>query len=105
MAENSCLVVGTSARNNWDIIRESEPGHLWFHLDSFPSPHVILRSNEPSRAEIECAASLCKSRSRYRKVRNVRVVYTRVHNLDLADEVGAVDIVSKKRCEFITPRR
>jgi len=35
------FLVGTSAKANFDIIDESEPGDLWFHARDYPSCHVI----------------------------------------------------------------
>jgi predicted ribosome quality control (RQC) complex YloA/Tae2 family protein len=101
--EPSEIVIGSNDTENWDVIEKSEPGHLWFHLNSFPSPHVVIRSHEPTEFEIMEAAYLCKARSRYRNIRNIKVVYTRVHNLQLAKTVGSVDIVSKRRCRYIIP--
>lgn len=101
--EPSEVVIGSNAKENWDIIKNSEPGHIWFHLNSFPSPHVIIRSHEPTEFEIMEAAYLCKDNSKYKNIRNIKVVYTRVHNLELAKEVGSVHIISKRRCEYIIP--
>ena len=97
------IVAGTNAQENWDIIKRSEPGHIWFHLNSFPSPHVIIRSENPGDQQIIDAAHLCKSTSKYKNIKNARVVYCRVANLEMADEVGAVNIISKRKCKFVTP--
>ena len=99
----SYIVVGSDAQENWDIIRDSEPGHVWFHLNSFPSPHVIIRTDTPSKEDIGYAARLCKSKSKYRNIRNIKVVYTRIHNLELGDKVGIVNIISKRRCKYVVP--
>ena len=97
---DSEVVIGSNAQENWKIIRESEPSHVWFHLNSFPSPHVIIRSDNPTPSEIEAAAILCKSRSKYKNVRNIKVVYTKVDNLELGDEVGSVHIISERGCKY-----
>ena len=101
--EVSEVVIGSGAQENWDIIEGSEPGHIWFHLNSFSSPHVIIRSEEPTESEIIGAATLCKSKSKYKNIKNIKVVYTRVHNIERADVVGAVNILSKRKCKYVVP--
>lgn len=97
------IVIGSNAEENWDIIKESEPGHIWFHLNSFPSPHVIIRSEEPTESDILAAAYLCKSKSKYKNIKNAKVVYTRVHNLEMGNDVGSVKIISKRKCKYTIP--
>ena len=97
------IVVGTNEQNNWDIIEESLPEHLWFHLNSFPSPHVIIRSSDPDKSTIMEAARICKEKSKYSHIRSIKVVYTTISNINLSDKVGCVDIVSKRKCTCITP--
>lgn len=101
--ETSEVVIGSNAQENWNIIEKSDPGHVWFHLNSFPSPHVIIRSENPGDEEIVAAAYLCKSKSKYKNIKNVKVVYTRVANIELSDTVGAVNILSKRKCKYIIP--
>ena len=102
--EYSEVVIGSNAQENWDIIENSEPSHIWFHLNSFPSPHVVIRSENPGDQEIIDAANLCKSKSKYKNIKNAKVVYCRVANLELASEVGAVNILSKRKCKFVIPK-
>jgi len=97
------MVIGSNARENWDIIKDSDLSHIWFHLNSFPSPHVIIRSSDPSDDQVIEAAYLCKSRSKYKNLNNIKVVYTRIANLELAEEVGSVNIISKRKCKYIIP--
>jgi len=35
------ILLGENAQDNWDII-DFESNHIWLHLDSFPSCHVII---------------------------------------------------------------
>lgn len=101
--ESPEIVIGSNAQENWGIIKDSDLSHIWFHLNSFPSPHVIIRSSNPSDEQVVDAAYLCKSRSKYKNVKNVKVVYTRIANLELAGEVGSVNIISKRKCKYIIP--
>lgn len=100
--ESSDIVVGKNAADNWEIIRNSEEDHWWLHLNSFPSPHVIFRGRDIDDDIVSEASRMCKEKSKYKNLRNVKVVYTRVSNLRLTNVVGEVEFVSKKKCNFIT---
>ena len=97
------IVVGIDDQNNWDIIEESSPDHWWFHLNSFPSPHVIIRSSNPGKDIIVEASRLCKSKSKFKNIKNMKVVYTKISNIRLSEKIGSVDIISKRQCNYITP--
>jgi len=97
------LVCGKDAQDNWDIIRDSDPSHTWVHLKSFPSPHVIIRKPDASPSEILDAAAMCKSRSRYKNINNIKVVYTKVDNIVLGDDIGSVVFKSNRKCNYIIP--
>jgi len=107
--ENENIVVGSNticgknAEDNWRIIQQSEPEHTWFHLNAFPSAHVVIRSPNPSKEEIEHAANICKSHSKFKHVKNIKVVYTPICNLLRGENVGSVEFKSKKKCLYIKP--
>lgn len=37
--------IDKSAKDNWDMIDKADQNDLWFHLESFPSPHVTVNSS------------------------------------------------------------
>jgi len=42
------FLIGQNAQENWDLLDESfilNPDYIWFHLNSFPSPYVIMHSS------------------------------------------------------------
>lgn len=95
--------IGKNAEDNWRIIKESSGDDLWFHLNSFPSPHVILRNDvDVTEYILECA-KLCKLNSKYKNIRNIKIVYTRVDNLEFGDKVGSVNFISKRKCNYVIP--
>lgn len=104
------IKVGNNAKENWNLIADSEPEDLWFHLDEYPSAHVIisqknnmyngLNGNDeyekyyPNQI-IYIASTYCKSYSKYGKnLSKVKIVYTQIKNLKKGKEVGSV-IISK----------
>ena len=103
MEQQPDIVIGANNKENWDIVTESDPGHIWFHLNSFPSPHVVIRSEEPDEETILYAAALCKKKSKYKNIKNIKVVYTRIANLELGEDIGSVNILSKRKCKYILP--
>ena len=96
-------ICGKNAEDNWKIIQQSEPEHVWFHLNAFPSAHVVIRSSNPSSEEIEHAANMCKKNSKFKNIKNIKVVYTNIGNLSKGEDVGSVIYKSKKKCSYIKP--
>ena len=98
------IIIGKNAQDNWDIINDSGPSDLWFHLNSFPSCHVIIRNSSPTEEVIQRAAGICKDTSKYKHVKNIKVVYTTIDNIELTlGRVGCVTILSRRRCKTIKP--
>lgn len=56
------VMIGTDAKDNWNIIDLSSPNDIWFHLENHSSCHVILQTNNKkiSRRLITQCALLCK---------------------------------------------
>lgn len=89
--------------STWVLIKESSPEHLCFHLNSFPSPYVVIRCSDPGPDIIAEAASVCKSKSKYSHLKNMRVLYTQVSNMKLDHENGTINIISMEKCNYVTP--
>ena len=39
------ILIGENAKDNTELVKESEPDDIWFHLEKESSPHIILKSN------------------------------------------------------------
>jgi predicted ribosome quality control (RQC) complex YloA/Tae2 family protein len=103
---NIKFYVGQSAIENWDLLDKAKAIDLtfiWFHLDKFPSPYVIMHS---SIAAIEkkdldhiilYGASLCKEYSKYKYLNDLKIIYMPVKNLSKGDTLGEVNIKGKKK--------
>ena len=108
--------LGRNAAENHDIIDDSDPNDLWFHLDGFPSGHCILEirliNNEnhnndftnlvPTISEINYAANLVRS---YSKLKNhnkkLKVIYCPVKNIKKGKSKGEVIILNLKKTNFV----
>ena len=91
------IYVGENAEENFQIISNANQNDLWFHLDQFSSPHVILRNskdlkrNKIPKQLIKSAAELCKLHSRFKTVsKKIGIIYTEVKNVKKTKVVGQV---------------
>ncbi len=104
--------VGQNAQENWDLVREyirnngensKELGNskefLWFHLDEFPSAHVVIEHEEPDNEEINYACELVIVHSKHSKF-SKKIIYTKIKNLKLGPDVGSVIFRNFDECKY-----
>lgn len=94
------ICVGENAQENWELIDSSTQNSMWFHLDKFPSPHVVVslsNNKKISNITINYAATLCKTYSKYKDIRNIYVIYTTIKNIKKGSAVGSVITTNTKR--------
>lgn len=99
------IIIGKNAKENWDIIDNSSQSDIWFHLDNFPSCHVILKTNsfdlkDFNKQTLIYCASLCKNNSKYANLKKISVIYTKIHNVKKGDKVGSVITSNVKTIEI-----
>lgn len=93
------MKIGKNAEENTQLFKEAHQDDWWFHLDSFPSAHVYVSELTPEN--IQLAAETIKEKSKFKNLKNVKVVYTQKRNLRLGDKPGLVIIQSNRKCRFI----
>ena len=98
--ENITYRIGRNAVDNTQLIKDSDPEWIWFHLDKFPSSHVVVCSNDPDEAMIQTGASLVKEYSKY-KFKNIGINYCKINNLIHGKDAGSVSFVSNKQVKII----
>ena len=111
---NLVYKVGSSAKNNFEIIDEADPNDLWFHLKDVSSCHVIacfkniqyttrddelpncydinfddLEKKEKQQI-IKQGALICKQYSKLKSAKNVPIIYTKIEDVQKTDVVGSV---------------
>ena len=100
------IYIGKNAKENWELIDNSDPFDLWFHVEDLPSGHIVIKErfcdklnypNYPNQI-ISLAANYCKSQSKYKNTTKLKIVYTEISNLKKGKEVGSVYI---KNPEYI----
>lgn len=96
--ENTVYWVGRNSQDNWDTIKSSNPEWLWFHLEKFPSPHVVICKNldNITEEEVNTACELLIEYSKY-KFNNIGIVNCQIKNLILGTETGSVIFKSYKK--------
>ena len=94
---------GKNAKENWNLIDESSDDDLWFHIDDYPSTHVILEYNENIK-EVELekyineCVELCVEKTpkikNNKNITKVKVIYSKVENIKKGKSVGEVIILN-----------
>ena len=95
------FVIGKNAQDNFNIIDNAEPHHIWFHIEGQSSCHVIAKLEEPLDRKnvkyvIKQGAVLCKQHSKQNNQKNVPIVYTNIENVTKSNTTGSVVIQNQK---------
>lgn len=101
LSDGTPLHIGESAKENWELIDNSESEWTWFHLKSFPSSHVIVHKETLTSDELIQAAKECKMSTKYRNLKNIKISYCQISNVRKASNVGAVNFVSNRKVKQI----
>ena len=98
--------VGENAQDNWSIIDQAKAKNgtswLWFHLESFPSSHVVLcaKRKNVEKKHLRYAAQLVKDHTtKYSGHRKIVVIYTELSGVRKGNKVGEV---FTKKCEKLS---
>ena len=99
--EEKIIKIGQSAKENWDLIDNSNQNYIWLHLDSFPSCHVVIEDENPSNELLLEGARFCKDNTKYRNLKNLKICYTTISNLKKGNEIGSVSYKSNRKVKYI----
>ena len=103
--ENVKFLLGQNALENWTLLEETQKinfNYIFFHLNSFPSCYVIMCStlyehNDSSLNNyLNYGANLCKTYSKYRNLKDLKICYTTLKKLTKTNKIGEVLIKGKK---------
>ena len=102
--ENECnkvtFKIGKNSKENWELLNENK-NHIWFHLSAFPSRYVICCFENPTDEMIQFGAELCKENTKYRNLKNLKVSYTPISNLEKGIKEGMVYFKSNRKVKSI----
>jgi predicted ribosome quality control (RQC) complex YloA/Tae2 family protein len=92
--------IGRNAQNNWDLIDDSTPADIWFHVDGEASAHLVLTVGNmkemPDKKVLRRCAYLCKIKSKSKSCPKVGIRYTKIENVEKAEHIGQVFIEESK---------
>ena len=103
--KNIKFIIGQNAQENWDILDQSykiNPDYIWFHLNSFSSPYVIMYTTlkelelEERQDFLIYGANLCKSHSKYTYLNDLKIIYCSLKKLEKTDNIGEIIVKGKK---------
>jgi hypothetical protein len=111
---NLVYKIGSSAKNNFEIIDEAHPSDLWFHLHNESSCHVIaclkniqyttrddelpnfydINFDDLNKKEkqqiIKQGSLLCKQYSKLKSAKKVEIIYAKIEDVYKTDVPGSV---------------
>jgi predicted ribosome quality control (RQC) complex YloA/Tae2 family protein len=94
------ITIGKNANHNHSIILEADDEDIWFHLEDYPSSHVIVsnkyNNGQLTRSELKFCGRICKTRSKYSQCSKIKVNYTKIKNIKILDVPGSVSISNFK---------
>jgi predicted ribosome quality control (RQC) complex YloA/Tae2 family protein len=94
--DNVVYYIGTSARDNFDVINKGRPDDIWFHAKDVSSCHVVVQvpdliEKQGMRSIIKRGARLCKEHTaKLNRTHDVDIIYTFVKHVEKTEIVGCV---------------
>ena len=97
--------IGENAQDNWDLFEKSKEineNYIWFHLNSFSSPYVIMYAClDEIKMNIDSylnyGANLCLENSKYEYLKDTKIIYCELKKLKKGNKVGEIIISGKKK--------
>lgn len=85
------IFIGKNAKGNEEIIKLCDKDSIWFHFDDISSCHIIL-DNKGDKIPKEFLKKVGLMLYQYKKnvPRKTKIIYTKVSNLNLTDDIGTV---------------
>ena len=95
-------IIGENAKDNWEVLKLTQQNWIWFHLDKFSSPYVVLslplnklkKTHNDWKKYLNYGALLCKANSKHFN-KKVNVIWTLCKNVSYGTQVGEAIITGK----------
>jgi len=98
--DNIPIILGENATDNWNIINKynkENVNYIWIHLNSFPSPHVIILDENANIKTINHACNLCQKNSKYKNMKDLKFCMTTLNNIIKGEKIGEVYFKSNRK--------
>jgi len=94
--KNTELGIGSNVLENDILFDQADDGDTWFHVYSFPSAHMWMKSSSvPDKNTLYQVALQLKKISKYKKMSGLPIIYTTKKNLKKTETPGALWIAGK----------
>jgi hypothetical protein len=101
---NVAFKIGGNANENTQLVLDSAPNDIWFHIADHSSCHVVADISNMSididkkalSKIVTQGAVICKQFSRQKSDKKVAVIYTKIENVTTTDIPGQVTTTSSK---------
>lgn len=94
------ILIGKNKEENDKLVKESNDTDYWFHLEAYPSCHIILKTTleHPINNEmIGYCARLVKQNTKYKNIPKLVVMYCEIKNVTSTQQVGQVTVKDYKK--------
>jgi predicted ribosome quality control (RQC) complex YloA/Tae2 family protein len=85
------ILIGENAKENTELVKESEPDDIWFHLSTISSPHIILKTDNNYINQELLKQTASKLYIYKKKHLCDNVIYTQVKNVKNLKTPGLVE--------------
>ena len=97
--------IGENAEDNWDLFEKSKEineNDIWFHLNSFSSPYVIMYAcideiKMNINSYLNYGANLCLENSKYSYLKDTKIIYCELKKLKKGNNMGEIIVIGKKK--------
>jgi hypothetical protein len=93
---NIKYLIGKNKEENFEIIDLSKDNDIWIHIYDYSSCHVIACVDELNinrkylKYIIKQGALLCKQNSNLKSLNKVKIIYTKIKNVQKTEIIGMV---------------
>jgi predicted ribosome quality control (RQC) complex YloA/Tae2 family protein len=94
------FIYGENAQDNWNLLdyaKKENEKYIWFHLNSFPSPYVIMFSDNNDQNNLLFGANLCKDKSKYKNFKNLKIMILPLNKISKTEKIGEVTTIGKSK--------
>lgn len=96
---NNIIYIGKNKEANDQLVKNAKDSDYWFHLDAYPSCHIILESSIEfpiTNEMIVFCANLVKQNTKYKNIPKLKVIYCEIKNVTRTKELGKVIVKQSK---------
>lgn len=91
------ILLGENENDNDSLLKVAHNDHIWLHLDKFPSGHAVIQTGTINDELLHFTGQKCLENTKFRHLKNVKIVYTKISNVKLTEKKGEVIFKSNRK--------